>query len=358
MSKLTKISLTQFKSFSYQEFSFPTRFIAITGQNGIGKTNLLDAIYYLCYTKSYFTYRELENVLYNSSGFRLEAEWIQNNQLIKSICKYDLNKKQWWMNDELLEKNNDYLGHFHAIMVAPDDINIINLGSNLRRKFVDALLAQENKEYLNHLLDYQKVLQQKGAYLKQTPSHQLQAAMLDVYDQQLTTHSAYIIQSRKLFSDDFPSLVQEIYEQLSGNAEQINIKYESIVDNLEDLDSYYFSQRSSDIFLKRTTKGIHNEDWDFLMNGNSVRRFSSQGQKKTFLFALKLAQWKWLAQKKLFPILLLDDLFEKIDQHRLENLFKLINQLEIKQIFFTHPNSKEIKELITQFDLEATLLKL
>ena len=124
VTKLTKISLTQFKSFLNQEFKFNYPFIAITGKNGIGKTNLLDAIYYLCYTKSYFNFREAENVHYQTNGFRLEAQWTVNNKTFHAICRYDLSKKQWWINDELLNKNNDYLGHFHAVMVAPDDINI------------------------------------------------------------------------------------------------------------------------------------------------------------------------------------------------------------------------------------------
>lgn len=358
VTKLTKISLTQFKSFLNQEFKFNYPFIAITGKNGIGKTNLLDAIYYLCYTKSYFNFREAENVHYQTNGFRLEAHWTVNNKTFHAICRYDLSKKQWWINDELLNKNNDYLGHFHAVMVAPDDINIINAGSDLRRRFIDGILAQEDTKYLQHLLEYQKTLAQKSAYLKATPYQNIQTAMLDVYDTQLTQHSKYIIEKRRIFSDAFPKIVQEFYEKLSGNAERIDIIYDSITIEPEAIEQFYFSQRQTDIQLKRTTKGIHNEDWDFLMNENSVKRFSSQGQKKTFLFSLKLAQWSWLLERGIHAILLLDDLFEKIDQHRLQNLFTVIEELKIEQVFFTHPSAEDIKKLIEDYHLNGEIINL
>lgn len=358
MTKLTKISLTQFKSFLNQEFKFNSPFIAITGKNGIGKTNLLDAIYYLCYTKSYFNFKEAENVHYQTNGFRLESYWDVNNKEYHAICKYDLSKKQWWINDELLNKNNDYLGHFHAVMVAPDDINIINSGSDLRRRFVDGILAQEDGKYLQHLLGYQKTLAQKGAYLKATPYQNMQATMLDVYDTQLTQHSDYIIKKRSAFSDVFPKIVQDFYEKLSGNAESIDILYDCIINENQDIDQFYFEQRKTDLQLRRTTKGIHNEDWDFLMNGNSVKKFSSQGQKKTFLLALKLAQWSWLLERNIHALLLLDDLFEKIDQHRLQNLFSVIEDLKIEQVFFTHPSFDDVKKLMEEYDLDGEVIPL
>lgn len=358
MPKLRKISLIHFKSFLNNSFSFTKDYIGITGNNGKGKTNLLDAIYYSCFTKSYFTFKEKENVFYDKEGFRIDTLWKKNNQDWNATCRYDFNKKQMWINGKELDKNIDYIGNFHAIMIAPDDINILNFGSDLRRKFIDGILAQKDNDYLHNLITYQRVNAQKNAYLKQNNYSVVQNEMLDVYDTQLANHSRVIINKRMQFMDDFPKIVQYYYEKIANTEEKINIIYDCIESNIENLDSYYKKQRFSDLQLKRTTKGIHSEDWIFLINEQPVKRFASQGQKKSFLLALKFAQWKWLLQNGINAILLLDDIFEKLDQERIKNLFSLLKKEAIPQVFFTHPNEEEIAKVMHSQKIDVQIINL
>lgn len=358
MPKLRKISLIHFKSFLNNSFSFTENYIGITGNNGKGKTNLLDAIYYSCFTKSYFTFREKENVFYNKEGFRIDSYWEKKGNNWKATCRYDFNKKQLWINGEELEKNLDYIGNFHAIMIAPDDINILNFGSDLRRKFIDGILAQKDTEYLHHLLSYQRINAQKNAYLKQNTFASIENDMLDVYDTQLALHSKVIIKKRTDFMQNFPKIAQEYYEKIASTDEKISIKYDCIEDNTENLELYYKKQRFSDLQLKRTTKGIHSEDWIFYINEKPIKKFASQGQKKSFLLALKFAQWKWLQKNGISAILLLDDIFEKLDQKRIKNLFTLLKEESIPQVFFTHPNKNEVIEIMHSQDIQFQLINL
>lgn len=358
MSKLIKISLTQFKSFLYNEFNFNQRYIGITGRNGIGKTNLLDAIYYMCYTKSYFSSKESQNIYHDSNGFRIESHWEKEQKDTLAVCKYEDQKKYWWINQQQQERNTDYLGHFHAIMIAPDDINMINQGSDLRRRFVDGILAQEDKIYLKNLIAYQRIQAQKNAYLKQQAYPQAQDPMLDVYDEKLGLHAHYITKKRMHFAKEFPMLVKEAYQNITDHAEEIDVIYDACVNQEEEAILFYKNQRALDIQTRRTTKGIHTEDWLFTMNNMPVKQFGSQGQKKSFLFALKIAQWKWLEKNNINALLLLDDFFEKLDHQRLGRLFKIIDELKSPQIFFTHPNQDELEKIFVEQNIEVQIINL
>ena len=364
MPFLSKITLTHFRNFEFQSFDFNSSIIGITGNNGIGKTNLLDAVYYLCYTKSYFQNKEINNVQTGKDGFRLVGDWLldtdEDNYQEKesSICIWRDNKKNFEHNGVTYTKITDHIGKFNAVMIAPDDIEIINGGSEVRRKFIDGLIAQNDREYLQHLLQYQKVLQQKNAYLKQSYNHSVSFDLLDIYDEQLAESGAFLIRTRMEIAAILPQWILGFYEQLCDGKETINITYKSCStpEQLPDLIRRY---RKRDMEFKRATIGPHTEDWLFNFKDFPFKAHASQGQKKSLLISLKLAQLKWLQSIEKSPILLLDDIFEKLDQKRLKQLFALLQQFPIAQIFMTHTNSEDLSVLVKEYyqDLEIIHLQ-
>lgn len=339
VSFLSSISLTQFRNYDLQSFSFDAKVIGITGKNGIGKTNLLDAIYYLCFTKSYFQSREVNNVQQGKEGFRVEGHFEGQNTCIV----WKEGKKRITEKGINVEKITDYIGKHTALMIAPDDIELINGASDVRRKFIDGLLSQADSGYLEALLAYQKILAQRNAYLKQTPGFHINSDLLEVYDTQLAGHGSYLIGKRQELSTELPGLVCRFYEDIALQSEQIGIEYKPSIANAAQLKELLVYNRSRDIEARRTTAGPHTEDWQILLNGNTCKTHASQGQKKSLLISMKLAQLEWLRQLGKSPVVLLDDIFEKLDQERLSRFFSLLHQLDIAQIFMTHTQSEAIE---------------
>lgn len=358
MYRLSEIKLLQFRNFSQSTFLFTAPVIGITGANGIGKTNLLDAIYYLCYTKSYFQSKEINNVQQGQQGFRLEGAWqpeaVEKEETNNIVCVWKEGRKIVSENGMAYDKVTEHIGKYTAVMIAPDDIEIINGGSELRRKFMDGLLAQSDPAYLQHLLDYQKVLAQRNACLKlPTPDHHL----LDVYDALLAGHGAILIKGRKELNAVFPELVQQAYTRLSAGAEVIHIQYRQSAAP-EQLAALLLRNRSRDLEFKRTLQGPHTEDWNFTIDDHTLKTHASQGQKKSLLIGLKLAQVQWLQALGRAPVLLLDDIFEKLDKQRLTRLFQLLSSLGLPQILMTHTDARELQHLARPHfpDLEIVAL--
>lgn len=329
--------------------------VAISGNNGIGKTNLLDAVYYLCFTKSYFQSKELNNVQRGKDGFRIEGNFGKDNENSKTVIVWREGKKKVESNDILVEKITDYIGTHTALMIAPDDIELVNGSGTQRRKFFDGLLAQADGKYLEQLLQYQKVLQQRNAYLKQG-AYPLDFSLIDVYDQQLAISGAYLIEKRLECSAIFPAMVDRFYNEIAQHQEDIGIYYEACIDVPAQLLELFRYNRAKDIESKRTTAGPHLEDWRLELDGLPYRSHASQGQKKSLLVSMKLAQLEWLRNLGKTPIILLDDIFEKLDQHRIWRLFSILKDLEVPQIFMTHtgdedmlkalePHFKEVKSI-------------
>lgn len=353
MSFLHKISLTQFRNFGSGSFTFDAPVIGITGLNGTGKTNLLDAIYYLCYTKSYFQSREINNVKHDTQGFRVDGSF-EEEQI---VCKWKEGKKTIEHDGILYEKVTDHIGKYSAVMIAPDDIELINEGGELRRKFVDGLLSQSDPMYLEHLLLYQKFLAQRNAYLKQTPFQNISHDLLDVYDQQLAVHGTYLIAEREKLSVRIPGLVQEYYALLSGDAEQVGMQYKRCAEP-QALFALLQHSRKRDMDYKRTLSGPHTEDWQFLIGENPLKAHASQGQKKSFLISLKMAHIRWLQNLDKKPFLLLDDIFEKLDRKRLSQLFAMLQQFSLSQIFMTHTSAKDMLDTVNHYYDKVQLVEL
>lgn len=358
MPFLSKLTLTHFRNFDFQSFEFKSSIIGITGNNGIGKTNLLDAIYYLCYTKSYFQNKEINNVQNGKEGFRLVGDWLMDNKgKESSICIWRDNKKNFEHDGISYSKITEHIGKFNAVIIAPDDIEIINGGSEIRRKFIDGLIAQNDQTYLQHLLKYQKVLQQKNAYLKQNQNNNIVFDLLDIYDEQLAESGAFLIQKRNEIATILPTWIAEFYDQLCAGKEVINVSYKSC-SAPEQLCALIQKYRRKDLEYRRATFGPHTEDWLFSFKDYPFKTHASQGQKKSLLISLKLAQLKWLQSIGKLPVLLLDDIFEKLDHKRLQQLFALLQQFPIAQIFMTHTDSKDLSNLVKEYYSDLEIIQL
>ncbi|MBS1771851.1 MAG: DNA replication and repair protein RecF [Bacteroidetes bacterium] len=343
MSRIKKIALYQFRNYNSGQFEFDLPVTCITGANGTGKTNLLDAIYYLCYTKSYFTSSQ-QNIAQNGKeGFRVEGVFIENDKNESIACKWLQGKKEISADGVEYEKPTDHIGKYAAVMIAPDDMELINDGSELRRKWVDSILGQVDRNYLECLMRYQRILLQRNAWLKhQATNPSTNSDELDFYNQQMVQDGSYIHDKRKDFIAAFLPLLQEFYKQLSGGKEQVHIGYESdlLQKTFKDL---LKDSLQHDLRMQRTLKGIHKDDFAFVLNDTPIKSFGSQGQKKSLLFALKLAQYTYLSmQLGHLPILLLDDVFEKLDQQRMEALLRIIRAENFGQVVLTDTHAERV----------------
>lgn len=347
MQRLRSITLTQFRNYTFRSFDLKARVIAISGNNGVGKTNLLDAVYYLCFTKSYFQSREINNVQEGKEGFRIEGLFADDTGNARSAIIWKEGKKRLLVDDVTVEKMTSYIGTHTALMIAPDDIELVNGASAVRRKFFDGLLSQADPEYLEQLIRYQKILEQKNAFLKQSP-YPADRELLDIYDQQLALSGAYLLQKRLEISAHIPLSVSEAYEAIAQQKEAIDVIYNPCVQDPAQLLSLFRYQRARDIEAKRSTLGPHTEDWQLLLNELPYKTHASQGQKKSLLISMKLAQLEWLRQLGKTPIVLLDDIFEKLDKERIQRLFALLSTLDIPQIFMTHTSAADMKAALAK----------
>ena len=359
----TKISLTGFKNYSVQTFEFKERIIGICGLNGKGKTNLLDAVNYLCFTKSYFTKQDVLNVHFGEEGFRLEGE-LQNDfnetNAQKIVCIYrSSQKKEFYLDDVAYERFSQHIGKFPCVIIAPDDIGMITGGSEERRKFLDTLISQVDAEYLQQLIIYNKVLAQRNSFLKnEAQSGRFDFALLETFDQQLISPGNYIHQIRNEFSKKLFPLVKQFYKTISGNNEDISLEYNSL-QNENSFEGLLIASRQKDRLTQRTNVGIHKDDLIFLLQENVFKTIASQGQRKSLLFACKLAEFEIFKNVKHFPpLLLLDDVFEKLDESRIKNLLKYVCMENSGQVFITDTHSERLQEALSQFGDAVQIIEL
>ncbi|HEV2830502.1 MAG TPA: DNA replication and repair protein RecF [Hanamia sp.] len=359
----TKIVLTGYKNYHSKTFHFTERIIGICGLNGKGKTNLLDAINYLCFTKSYFSKSDLLNVHFGAEGFRLEGE-LQNEKdkqgAQKIVCIYRSSlKKEFYLNDVAYEKFSQHIGKFPCVMIAPDDIEMITGRSEERRKFIDTLISQVDAEYLQQLIVYNKVLLQRNSFLKNESSkNTFDTGLLEVLDQQLIPSANYIHRIRKEFSKNLFPLIQNFYKSISGNNEVVTLEYNSQL-NENNFAQLLISSRQKDRLLQRTSTGIHKDDLTFLLNENVFKTIASQGQRKSLLFACKLAEFEILKKIKGFsPVLLLDDVFEKLDENRMKNLLEYVCQKNNGQVFITDTHLDRLQNALSQFGDAVQIIEL
>ena len=359
MLRLQSISLTQFKNYSTRSFRFNERIVGICGNNGVGKTNLLDAIHYLCFTKSYFT-RDNLNIQNGQQGFRVDGELEVKDKTEKAICILrETGKKEFLVNDLGYEKFSEHIGRYPCVIIAPDDIQIITDGSEERRRFLDALLSQIDKDYLQHLINYNKILLQRNSLLKsfyETGNKNL--SLLDVLDEQSVKPGNYIFEKRKQFLSTFLPTVKKLYSEIAKQEEETELHYQSELNQCSFTELLHLN-RQRDIAAQRTTGGVHRDDLVFNLTGQLFRNIASQGQRKSLLFALKLAEMDVLQESKGFaPLLLLDDVFEKLDEDRIANLLHRVCLENNGQVFITDTNQERLSQHLNELSINYQLINL
>ncbi|MEX2592740.1 MAG: DNA replication and repair protein RecF [Anditalea sp.] len=345
---LKNIQLAQFKNFAKVQIDFSLEINCLLGNNGSGKTNLLDAIHYLCLTKSAFNPVDVQNIMHNSAFFTLKGNFQHGEKLIEVKCILESGKKKQMINNgKAYDKMSEHIGLLPVVLIAPDDTQLIKGGSEERRKFFDNMLSQLDKNYLEKLIRYQHFLKQRNALVKNfSQSGRFDAVLLEPYDKELIRLSQWIGEKRAAFIGAYAPLLLQHYAAISEKREEVHITYES--DYLSgSFEEKFKSSIKKDILLKRTNMGIHKDEFIFEIDGYPLKKLGSQGQQKSFLIALKLAQFhvfKDIKQTK--PILLLDDIFDKLDDLRIKKMIELVANKEFGQLFITDARPERSKKIL------------
>lgn len=352
---LHKIVLLNFKNHENRAVDFHKKINCIIGNNGVGKTNLLDAIYYLCLTKSYFNSTDQQNILFSKDFFRLEGKLNRGKGPFDIVYKLAANKrKELIVNDTPVSKLSDHIGNFPAIIISPDDSQLISGSSEERRRFLDNTISQVNHEYLDRLIAYNKILSQRNAALKRfAETRHIDKPLIETYDQQLTGLGNKIYEARKVVIEKLYPIFQQFYKQLSFERDAVHFTYSSQL-NDKPFDELLKRNFDRDIVLQRTDVGIHKDDIEFFLspvgnddNAVKLKRFGSQGQQKSFIISIKFAQYDFIRRNKDFkPFLLIDDIFDKLDNDRSQKLVELIAGDEFGQVFLTDTDDVHIKEVL------------
>ncbi len=356
--QLKSIKITNFKNYATFNASFHPKLNIITGLNGTGKTNLLDAIYYLCFCKSYFQSSDAANVLHEESYFRLDGSfWDENKEeeLADIGCAYMRNKKKVIEKNKIAyEKIAEHIGFCPLVFIEPDDVQIIKGGGANRRKLMDVTLAQYDKDYLQALMVYERNRKQRNALLKQFASRQtFDQTLINIYDEQLISTGTQIFNKRQEMLELLNPIFLEVYKEISGDKEIVNFNYQSQLSEapFEDL---LKSSIQKDRIIQRTSCGIHKDDWQFEIKNRDLKKLGSQGQQKSFLISLKLSTFHLLKSKmNKMPIILMDDIFDKLDNERIEQLIKIVGADEFGQIFITNTDEKKLRDILNKMQLDG-----
>ena len=345
MPILEKIVISDFRNIQLQELEFSPNVNCVSGNNGEGKTNLLDAIYYLSMTKSAFASSDKFNFRHGTDEFSIAGTYRMENGLSSRFALKMSSKgeKKVKRDDKPYGKVSEHVGVLPIVMVSPSDISMVSESGEERRRFVNAVLSQMDREYMAAMQQYNRLLLQRNKMLKeQGPDRSL----LEVIDMRMSMLAEPIFQARKRFVEDLKPIVAEYYKAVSGDSEQVDIEYESELFKAP-LDQLLEASFDKDRILKYTTAGIQRDDFAFRMNGHPIRRYGSQGQQKSFLVSLKFAQYEIMKKNYGFaPILLLDDVFDKLDMGRISNLLQMVASNDFGQIFITDSNKVRMSGIV------------
>jgi DNA replication and repair protein RecF len=371
---LQKISLANFKSYEYQTFEFSERVNCVVGENGTGKTNLLDAIYFLALTKSSISNQDALSVNHEAEYMMVEGTFKQPPPPRAGELKSDLKapllgvggavlitislqrgqKKVVLRDKKAYERISEHIGKFPVVMLSPNNTDVIRDGSEERRKFFDGVMAQLNTEFLENLLQYNRLLLQRNSLLKQfSERNYVDDLLLDIYSDPLVEVGLKLYQARNQFIAEFLPVFKKHYATLSDAREEVEMIYESEV-GADNFTQIFRKNRHRDLVAQRTTMGIHKDDFVFEINGFTLRKFGSQGQQKSFVIALKLAQFEMLSRQKGFPpILLLDDIFDKLDDRRIQQLITMMVDGTFSQVFITDARPERTRQLLGDLGVEV-----
>jgi DNA replication and repair protein RecF len=343
---LKKINLINFKNYEEVDIDFSWQINIFTGPNGAGKTNLLDAIYALSLTKTAFNSLESNSIRHNKSYFSILGDFIKEEK--DYAIQYDLtgSKKNFRNNKQPYEKLSEHIGLFPVVLITPYDTDIIREGSEGRRKFFDGIISQLDNAYLSELIRYNHILKHRNSLLKQfAEQNKVDKELLDSFNFQLLKSGKAIYDKRKKFIGEFTPIFLKHYLNLTDEKELPKLVYESQA-HKDDFEETFLANIKKDLILQRTGKGIHKDDYSFLLDDFPVKGYGSQGQQKSFVIALKLAHFDSIKnQKNLKPILLLDDIFDKLDEKRISKLMEMVAQETFGQLFITDARPERTKKI-------------
>nr|WP_153208425.1 MULTISPECIES: DNA replication and repair protein RecF [unclassified Flavobacterium] len=347
---LKQLSLLNYKNLAQIEFEFDAKINCFVGKNGVGKTNILDAIYHLAYGKSYFNPLAIQNIRHGEEFFVIDALLEKNNKEEKIVCSLKKGqKKTIKRNGKIYDKLSEYLGLIPLVIISPSDSDLIVEGSETRRKFIDSVIATLDNSYLQLLIQYQKIVAQRNALLKYFALNQtFDADNLSIYNEQLSHSGQLIFEKRKQFLSDFIPIFEKHHANISGGNEKVALKYES---QLFEKDLLLLLEESfqKDRIIQYTSAGIHKDDLIFEIEGYPIKKFGSQGQQKSFLIALKLAQFEFMKkQSGELPILLFDDIFDKLDETRVQKIVTMVNDAVFGQIFISDTHAERTELIIKE----------
>ena len=355
MFYIEKISLQNFKNYDDFSTDFSQNLNCIIGKNGIGKTNLLDAIYFLAFTKSVFNSVDNQLININQNYFYANGFFVKNNE--KDFISSGLvkgKKKEFLKNKKTIGKLSEYVGNYPIVLITPYDTDLIRETSEARRKFFDGLISQMNSEYLEILLKYKNLIKNRNVLLKDNLKYgNLDLALLNVIADQIIPLAKKINEERTSILVDFKNEFAKVYQELTSDTEKIEIEYEVDVEK-SDIKSGFDNSFEKDKILGRTNYGPHKDDFNFLMNGMSVNKFGSQGQQKSFIIALKIAQFNLIEKaKNIKPILMLDDFFDRIDNERIENFSEMLKDKKFGQVFITDSHPDRIYKYLDKIEYKV-----
>ncbi|MGB2684747.1 MAG: DNA replication and repair protein RecF [Olleya sp.] len=357
---LKSLALLNYKNFDSKSFEFNHTINCLVGNNGVGKTNVLDAIYHLSFGKSYFNPVASQNIKYDEEFFVINGEYDKDEKtenIVVSLKKGQ--KKIIKRNSKAYDKFSDHIGFLPLVIISPADRDLIIEGSDTRRKFIDSVISQSDKNYLSNLINYNKILSQRNSLLKYfAANHTYNNDTVDVYNQQLQQYGTLVFEKRKQFLESFIPLFKARYKAISNNNEDVSLNYKS--DLFEDsLEQLLKKTINKDKALQYTSVGVHKDDLEFNLGDYPIKKFGSQGQQKSFLIALKLAQFDSIkAISGDNPILLLDDIFDKLDETRVAQIIKLVNDENFGQIFISDTHAERTENAVKQVHQSYEIFKL
>jgi DNA replication and repair protein RecF len=359
---LQHIQLNYFKNYRETNFNFCAKINAIVGNNGAGKTNLLDAIHYLSFCKSYFNTHDALSITFDHDFFAIHGTFFnaENEQTTPVTCTYRPNgRKIMKVNGKEYDTLSEHIGQFPLIMVSPYDYDLINEDSKIRRRFFDMIISQYDHFYLRQLIAYKKVLAQRNALLKQYLEQPFSdKTILQMLNLQLCSLGNYIFQKREEYIKLIASRFQNDYALLSENQEHVNIVYDSRLSQIS-FEQGLLESEDTDRRIGYTTFGVHKDDFLFTIEGRPIKKFGSQGQQKTFAIALKFSQLEYIQDhRRKKPILLLDDIFDKLDLKRIDALLRLVRREDIGQVFITDTDEVRVKNILENSQMEYKMFKI
>ena len=357
---LNTLSLVNYKNFESQTFNFDHKINCFVGANGVGKTNVLDAIYHLSFGKSYFNPVATQNIRHDEEFFVIDGVFDKEDRAEKIIVSLKKGQKKIIKrNGKIYEKFSDHIGFIPLVIISPADSDLIVEGSDTRRKFMDTVISQSDKNYLNHLINYNKVLAQRNALLKYFAlNNTFNAQTLEVYNAQLQSYGSEIFKIRKDFLEAFIPIFKSRYNAVSNNKEAVHLSYKSDLFD-DDLNVLLKQNLNKDKALQYTSVGIHKDDMIFEIGDYPIKKFGSQGQQKSFLIALKLAQFDFIKQQSgVAPILLLDDIFDKLDEHRVAQIIQLVDDKHFGQLFISDTHAERTENVVKQIHQSYKVFKL